>query len=163
MAKESPCTASRNRAIAPAVSRFKVSCSAVVLIGLLGGGIAFADVVPRRAPTPARTSPKPAAKKLSTAVKAQATPPAPTSSAVMITYQRIGRDIIQLQNFRGTECTLELWKTFRSIKLDDATATSESRIATAATLQELQVRIERNKGITIRQECLNNPLAPECQ
>jgi hypothetical protein len=81
----------------------------------------------------------------------------------MTRYQRIGRDIIQLQNFRGTECTLELWKTFRAIKLDDATSTTANRIATAATLQELQVRIDRKRGITIRQECLDNPLASDCQ
>lgn len=88
--------------------------------------------------------------------------PAPTANAVMTHYQRVGREIMQLQNFRGTECTLELWKTFRAIKLEEATATKESRIATAATLQELQTRIARKKGITVKQECLDNPLAGDC-
>ncbi len=127
---------------------------------LLAGGLASADA-PRRAPAAqTRTVAAAKAKKPSAPVKAE---PAPTANAVMMSYQRTGRDIAQLQNFRGTECTLELWKTFRAIKLADATATPATRIATATTLQELQVRIDRKRGITIRQECLDNPLAVECQ
>lgn len=135
----------------------------VVLVGLIGGGVASADVAPRRAPAAqTRTAPKPAAKKLSAAVKVEATPAAPTSTAVMMSYQRIGRDIMQLQNFRGTECTLELWKTFRAIKLDTDLATPEARALTSATLTEIQSRIDRKRGISVKQECLNNPLSPEC-
>jgi len=136
-----------------------------VAVLLIGGS---ASAQPRRlassqapAPKPVATTPakaKPAAKPAK-----EATPPAPSAQTVMTHYQRVGRDIMQLQNFRGTECTLELWKTFRTIKLDDATATAEARIATAATLQDLQVKIDRKRGITIRQECLDNPLAAECQ
>jgi hypothetical protein len=134
----------------------------VGLFVMTGGGLATADA-PRRTPAQARTAPvtKPVAAKKQ--LKAEPAVAAPTPNAVMTRYQRIGRDIIQLQNFRGTECTLELWKTFRAIKLDDATSTTANRIATAATLQELQVRIDRKRGITIRQECLDNPLASDCQ
>jgi hypothetical protein len=134
----------------------------VVVAGLLLIGNNVNADAPRRAPAAQRTAPTPAPKKLAATPKAEPTPAAPTANAVMTSYQRVGRDIIQLQNLRGTECVLELWKTFRAIKLDSATATKESRIATAATLQELQVTIERRKGITIRHECLNSPLAAEC-
>jgi hypothetical protein len=88
--------------------------------------------------------------------------PAPTATAIMTHYQRVGREIMQLQSFRGTECTLELWKAFRSIKIDEATATKESRIVTAAILQDIQQKISRKKGITISQQCLDNPLADGC-
>lgn len=126
------------------MSAFKGLYCGVLAVLLLGG---VASAQPKR----------PVAK----AAVAKKTP-APTVNAVMTTYQRIGRDIIQLQKFRGTECTLELWKTFRTIKLDEATATAESRIATAATLHQLQQKISRKRGITISQECLDNPLAGEC-
>ena len=158
----------------------------MVVVGVLAvTGVASGEVAPRRAvanQTRTAKAPAGAPKKLSApidsappsapmrgpakpalAIKVEPVAPAPTASAVMMSYQRIGRDIIQLQSFRGTECTLELWKTFRAIKLEEATATTASRIATAATLQELSVRIDRKRGITIRQECLDNPLAPECQ
>lgn len=90
-------------------------------------------------------------------------PIAPTPVALMVQYQRIGRELMLLQSFRGTDCTLDLWPQFRAIKLEDAVVTPESRIATAATLTELQGRIERKRGITIRPECLTNPLADGCQ
>lgn len=139
----------------------------VGLFVIASGGPAVADVAPRRAPVAQnRTAVAPKAalpKKLGATLSKEAAVPAPTATAVMMSYQRIGRDIIQLQSFRGTECTLELWKTFRAIKLDDATATTASRIATAATLQELSVKIDRRRGITIPHECLDNPLTAECQ
>lgn len=115
-------------------------------VSVLTGGVAAAEVAPRRAKVVAR-KPKEVA---------------PSATEVMTSYQRVGRDIIQLQNLRGTDCTLELWQTFRTIKLDQATATSAARIATTATLVELQHKITRRRGITIRQECLDNPLAEGC-
>lgn len=142
------------------------------MLSLLIGGVAHAQ--PRRLSSSQTPAPKPVAapvakkpaapaKLKAEVVVKEATPPAPTAQALMTHYQRVGRDIMQLQNFRGTECTLELWKTFRTIKIEEATATAQARIATAATLQDIQVKIDRKRGITIRQECLNNPLAPECQ
>jgi hypothetical protein len=89
--------------------------------------------------------------------------PPPTSSSVMIQYQRIGREIHNLQQLRGTSCTLDLWAQFRAIKLEPSLAASQSRAAVAATLAEMQLRIERMKGITVHKSCLDNPLAPECQ
>lgn len=154
------------------MSRFTGFYRAVVVVGfLLAGGIASAEVAPRRLPgAQTRTAPKPAPKKLaapkklvgSLAKAEPATPPAPTANAVMMSYQRIGRDIKLLQNLRGTECTLELWTMFREIKLEEATATAVARIETADLLLDLQQKIERKRGVTMRQECLDNPLAPEC-
>jgi len=119
---------------------------------ILGGATASADA-PRRVPVlQTRTGKPPVAKK----------PTAPTATALMVSYQRIGRELMRLQSFRGTDCTLDLWPTFRSIKLDTALATPESRTQTAATLSEIATRIERKRGITLRQECLTNPLASEC-
>lgn len=161
---------------------------AVVVALLVGGGMASAEprkAQARKAPSAAkvaavkRSPVKAAPIKAEPAVSVGVPPeammqadalvakidprmPAPSANAVMTHYQRVGREIIQLQNFRGTECTLELWKTFRAIKLEDATATKEARIATAATLQELQTKIARKKGITVKQECLDNPLAGDC-
>jgi hypothetical protein len=86
----------------------------------------------------------------------------PTANALMVTYQRVGRELMLLQGFRGTDCTLDLWPTFRAIKLDVALATPEARAQTAATLAEIQGRIDRKRGISVRKECLDNPLAPEC-
>jgi hypothetical protein len=162
---DSACAPDGYRAISRAVSRSKGFYRAVVVAGLLliGNNVNADNAAPRRAPAAQTRTTKPVPKKLAATPRAEPTPPAPSANAVMTSYQRVGRDIMQLQNLRGTECTLELWKTFRTIKLDDATATKESRIATAATLHGLQVSIERRKGITIRHECLNNPLAEECQ
>jgi hypothetical protein len=52
---------------------------------------------------------------------------------------------------------------FRTIKIEAGVATASSRSVIAATLTELQERIERMRGITIHQTCLDNPLAAECQ
>jgi hypothetical protein len=156
----------------------------VLVVGMSLGGTAAADA-PRRAPAPqTRTGKPPIAKKvapagttvvatIATDAPAMVTEPAvpvapatrapvPTATALMVSYQRIGRELMQLQGFRGTECTLDLWPTFRAIKLDTALATPEARAQTAATLAEIASRIERKRGITIRPECLSNPLAAEC-
>ena len=133
--------------------RIKGLSKVVLVVGFLHAAVAGADA-PRRAPVRAiatRSTAKPAA------------PVVPTTNAVLMSYQRVGRDIIQLQGLRGTDCTLELWKTFRSIKLDEATTTAEARLATTATLTELQQKIERRRGVTIHTDCLNNPLAAGCE
>ena len=86
-------------------------------------------------------------------------------------YQRVGRELLLLANEHrdelGIEDTkascIELRNTFRSIKIDDAVATVESRVATAALLDELREKIERVRGVAVSQECLNNPLAAGCQ
>jgi hypothetical protein len=98
-----------------------------------------------------------------TAAAAPVPVPPPSTTAVLVQYQRIGRDLRLLQELRGTECTLELWPRFRAIKLDEATATAEARAQTSATLDEIQLKIERKRGIILHQECLDNPLAAECQ
>lgn len=133
--------------------RIKGLSKVVLVVGFLHAVVASADA-PRRAPVRAlatRSAPKLLA------------PPVPTANAVLMSYQRVGRDLMQLQNLRGTDCTLELWKLFRSIKLADATSTAEARLATSATLTELQQKIERRRGVTVHADCLNNPLAAGCE
>ncbi len=89
--------------------------------------------------------------------------PPPTAAALMIQYQRLGRELMKLRELRGTTCTLELWTLFRALKVDGNVATAGARAMLAATLADLQLRLERTRGITIHQSCLDNPLAPECQ
>jgi hypothetical protein len=141
--------------------------SAATVIGLvIGGGVAppsaRADVAPRRTTTTQKRSVVHAPKKVEPRRPVVVAPPAPTENAVLVHYQRIGRELFRLQQLRGTECTLDLWPRFRAIKLEQDTATPEARIAMAAMLTEIQHKIERKRGITIRQECLDNPLAAEC-
>ena len=102
----------------------------------------------------------------------ETTPPAPltmvegkpmTAAQLMVEYQRIGRDLVKLQELRGTECTLELWPRFRAIKLDEMCKTAESRLDLEAELKDLRAKIERKHGIELSAECLNNPLAADCQ
>src|SRR5690606_26581381 len=91
-----------------------------VVVGLVvGGGMASAET-PRRAvqtrttpvtlkaPPTARAPKAVTPRKLAAAARPAPALAAPTATAVMVSYQRVGRDIIQLQNLRGTECTLEL-------------------------------------------------------
>jgi hypothetical protein len=155
----------------------------VLVVGLTFVGATASADAPRRVPAPqTRTGKPPIAKKPAPAatptvvasasteapaIVGQSTAPAaraivPNATALMVSYQRIGRELMQLQSFRGTECTLDLWPTFRAIKLDTALATPEARAQTAATLTEMASRIERKRGITLRPECLSNPLAAEC-
>src|SRR5512143_1539365 len=93
------------------------------------------------------------------------TPPAPltivegkpmTAAQLMVEYQRIGRDLVKLQELRGTECTLELWPRFRAIKLDEMCKTAESRLDLESELKDLRAKIDRKHGIELSAECLNN-------
>lgn len=171
------------------MSAFTGLCRAVVVVAVVGAGTASAEVAARKAAAgPARVAAKAAKKPVPrrpivtdepssapVAMSTVATPDlvlatptpnipatAPTQTALLVAYQRIGRELMLLKQSHGTECTLDLWPQFKSIKLDAATATPEARLEAAITLAEIQLRIERKKGITLRQECLNNPLAPEC-
>ena len=87
----------------------------------------------------------------------------PTTIAVMVAYQRVGHDLLALQEQRGKFDCGDLIPRFRAIKLDDAIATPASRTTAAATLTELAAQIERYRGIHLDQACLDNPLAAGCQ
>jgi hypothetical protein len=87
----------------------------------------------------------------------------PTSVAVMIAYQRVGHDLLALQDQRGVFDCGDLMPRFRAIKLDEALATPAARTATAATLADLAAQVERYRGIHVEQACLDNPLAAGCQ
>jgi hypothetical protein len=93
-------------------------------------------------------------------------PPRPTKpqaeGVLLIEYQRIHRDLTKLQQLRGTDATLELWPTFRAIKLAELCKTAEGRIDLEVVMRELRARIERKRGIELSAECLNNPLAASC-
>jgi hypothetical protein len=94
------------------------------------------------------------------------------ANALLVQYQRVGRDLLLLANERRAQIGVEvaaaklscaeLQATFRAIKIDDAVKTPQSRVATAAVLAELHTKIERLRGVALSQECLNNPLAKEC-
>ena len=85
-----------------------------------------------------------------------------TETELVLEYQRVGRDIAKLQNDRGTDKVLDLWPTFRAIKLKEACKTAETRLNLEGTLKQLRSHIERRRGITISAECMNNPLAAAC-
>ena len=87
----------------------------------------------------------------------------PTTVAVLIAYQRVGHDLLALQEQRGVFDCGDLMPRFRAIKLDAALATPASRTAAATTLTDLAAQIERYRGIHVEQACLDNPLAAGCQ
>jgi hypothetical protein len=94
------------------------------------------------------------------------------ANALLTQYQRVGRDLLLLSNERRAQIGVEtedaklscaeLQATFRSIKIDEAVKTPESRVIAAAVLADLHAKIERLRGVELSQECLNNPLAKEC-
>lgn len=94
------------------------------------------------------------------------------ANALLMQYQRVGRDLLLLNNERraregaenidAKESCNELQTTFRSIKVEDAVKTPESRAAAAAVLAELHAKIVRLRGVELSQECLKNPLAKDC-
>jgi hypothetical protein len=86
-----------------------------------------------------------------------------TEKELVLEYQRVGRDIAKLQNDRGTDKVLDLWPTFKAIKLSEQCKTAEGRLNLEGTLKQLRTHIDRRRGITISAECMNNPLAAECQ
>ncbi|HEY5950619.1 MAG TPA: hypothetical protein VIV40_34240 [Kofleriaceae bacterium] len=105
--------------------------------------------------------------------KAEPVKPLPVSATALMTqYQRVGRDLMLLRNERLAEVGVptedvkvscaELHATFRTIKLEDAVKTPESRLAAAALLTELHDKIERLRRVALTPECLNNPLAKDC-
>jgi hypothetical protein len=85
------------------------------------------------------------------------------ASAVVMQYQRIGHDLMALQNRRGADLTEDLWSTYRAIHLDESLATADGRAAVAETLSELHDKIERRQGVQISKDCLDNPLGKGCE
>jgi len=89
-------------------------------------------------------------------------PKVPTAMSVIVDYQRVGHDLLELADQRGVFDIGDLMPRFRAIKLDAALATPAARIATAATLAEIATKIERLRGIKVEAQCLHNPLAAGC-
>ena len=81
---------------------------------------------------------------------------------MIVDYQRVGHDLLALQDQRGFFDCGDLMPRFRAIKLEVALATPASRAATAATLAEIATKIVRLRGIQVEEACLHNPLAPTC-
>jgi len=90
-------------------------------------------------------------------------PPRVDPGAVLVRYQRVGRELFELQNLRGAFICADLWLDFRAIKLAAALTTPENRAAALDELVVLHDRIERMKGMDVTGECLNNPLADACK
>jgi hypothetical protein len=94
------------------------------------------------------------------------------ASALLTQYQRVGRDLLLLSNERRAQIGVEtedaklscaeLQEIFRSIKINDAVKTAESRVVAAAVLADLHEKIKRLRGVAVSQDCLNNPLAKDC-
>jgi len=130
-----------------------------------------APVAARRAKPAAKVAPKPvvvlAADVTIEPVADQPIVPRPAKpqaeGVLVVEYQRVGRELMKLQELRGTATTLDLWPTFRAIKLAELCKTGEGRIELEVVLKELRGRIERKRGIELTAECLNNPLAATCQ
>lgn len=85
-----------------------------------------------------------------------------TAVEVLVEYQRVGRELIQLERLRGHRSCDELWPLFRSIQLEAAVKTPDSREASLEDLAALRDRILRLRGIEVSAECLANPLADAC-
>lgn len=67
-----------------------------------------------------------------------------STTTVLQEYQRVGHALLLLENERREPTGLQA--TFRSIKLEDAIATPESRVETAKVLDELRGKIESLGG-----------------
>lgn len=93
---------------------------------------------------------------------AKGPPKVPSAISVTVDYQRVGRDLLKLQDQRGKFDCGDLVPTFRAIKLEEAVATPAARIATAQTLAEIATKIVRLRGIKVDADCLHNPLAEGC-
>jgi hypothetical protein len=90
-------------------------------------------------------------------------PKPPTQVALTVEYQRVGRDILKLQDQRGYFDVGDLVPRFRAIKLDAALASTTARAILASTLTDLATKIERMRGVRVERACLDNPLASGCQ
>jgi hypothetical protein len=86
----------------------------------------------------------------------------PTAMALRVEYQRVGRDVLKLEEQRGKFDCGGLVPRFKAIKLETALATPASRIQLYVTLAELSLKIERMRGIKLDSACLANPLAAGC-
>ena len=94
---------------------------------------------------------------------AEPTPVVPSTTDVLIAYQRVGHALLRLQDQRGKFDCGDLMPRFRAIKLDDATATPAARSIASAELSAIAVKIERLRGIQVDQACKDNPLAAGCR
>ncbi len=122
----------------------------LIAVSLLGLGLATSPLHAE----PARPVP-------SVRIKAPRVVP-PTRAAVLVDYQRVGRELMQLERLRGHRRCAELWPQFKAIQIDAAVKTSDSRVETLEELTELRDRIARLRGIEVSAECLANPLAAAC-
>jgi hypothetical protein len=86
----------------------------------------------------------------------------PTAASLRVEYQRVGRDVLKLQDQRGRFDCGGIVPRFKAIKLDTALATPASRMQLWVTLTELSTKIERLRGIKLDAACLANPLAAGC-
>ena len=131
---------------------------------------------PSRSARSALTQPtKPArskARPVKTAKPAANKPFAIPTASLLTQYQRVGRELMLLSNDQRAKIGVEtadaklacadLQELFRSIKLDTALKTAESRAEAAAVLADVHAKIQRLRGVELSAECLNNPLAKDC-
>lgn len=113
-----------------------------------------------KAPVAARSAVKVAAKAATPTVTAT---PTSARDELIVEYQRVGHEVVLLQNLRGRDAAQELWATLHSIDLDKDLATPDGCATTALTLAELHDRIDRRRGVDISKACQDNPIANDCQ
>ncbi len=82
---------------------------------------------------------------------------------LVVEYQRVGHEIVMLQNRRGRETTADLWADLHTIDLDKGLVTADGRANAAITLAELHDKIERRRGIEISKACQNSVIAVSCE
>lgn len=78
-------------------------------------------------------------------------------------YQRVGRDLMQLRRERNNAATAEMWDQFKRLSIHHSLATAKTRASVSATLDELRVKIERNRGVAVTDACKASPLADGCR
>lgn len=85
------------------------------------------------------------------------------AAALLLAYQRVGRELALLKQSRGTSATLDLYDVFHAIHVETASTTAASRAEATQTLQWIHEQIDRRKGIDLDDACLHSPLARGCQ
>ncbi|HTL33403.1 MAG TPA: hypothetical protein VL326_09770 [Kofleriaceae bacterium] len=77
-------------------------------------------------------------------------------------YQRVGHDLIELEQKLGPSTVAELRAAFREIRINEAAMSTSARQDATLALTDLERRIERMQPIAITDDCKNNPLADGC-
>lgn len=90
-------------------------------------------------------------------------PVADPTTELVVEYQRVGHELVLLQNHRGRDAAKDLWLDLHTIDLDKGLMTPEGRANAALTLAEIHDKVERRHGVEISKACQHNPIAAGCE